>query len=132
MTDGEVKHSESSEHWEDEEESRWKREVVDSSEGEALFRGFTQCDLSNALRTFSMVHTLLSWLEAGLEVEGVPGRFRDNSRECSSRGFVGGEFFVAFDSGDSKMDRRPIRCAVAGTDWRGSRYVKVPEFQSLK
>ena len=126
MTDGEVKHSESSEHWEDDEESRWKREVVDSSEGEALFRGFTQCDLSNALRTFSMVHTLLSWLEAGLEVEGVPGRFRDNSRECSSRGFVEGEFFVV------KMDRRPIRCAVAGTDRRGSRYVKVPEFQSLK
>lgn len=125
MTDGEVKHSESSEHWEDEEESRWKREVVESREGEALFRGFT---LSNALRTFSMVHTLLSWLEAGLEVEGVvPGRFRDNSRECSScRGFVGGEFFVV------KMDRRPIRCAVAGTDRRGSRYVKVPEFQSLK
>lgn len=123
MTDGEVKHSESSEHWEDDEESRRKREVVDSSEGEALFRGFT---LSNALRTFSMVHTLLSWLEAGLEVEGVPGRFRDNSRECSSRAFVEGEFF------EVKMDRRPIRCALAGTDRRGSRYVMVPEFQSLK
>lgn len=35
-------------------------------------------------------------------------------------------------SGENEMDNSPMRCVVTGTVWRGSRYVKVPEFQSLK
>lgn len=40
------------------------------------------CDLSSALRTFSTVHTLSSWLE-GVGLEVVPGRLSVNSKDWS-------------------------------------------------
>lgn len=51
------------------------------------FLGFSQLDLSSALRTFSMVHWTLSdsWIGAAVATGGrallVPGRWSDNSSE---------------------------------------------------
>ena len=176
-----MKHSE--EHWEvvDDEDSNWKRDPgeVGSLEDEALFlgSGFSHWDHSSAMRTFSMVHTLPSWLEVeGLDGE-VPGRLRVNSKECSSMelvvplavesphgsltvvsetsrvssefvfrlrvlalesfsapALVGADFMttVAVSGDDREIDKSPILWVMTGGDRRGSRYVNVPEFQSLK
>ena len=149
-----------------------------SGHGEARFLGMSdlagrsQFDRSRAQRTFSMVHTLSSWLEFTTGLEVVPGKLRDSSKDWSSSMLIDVVVSVAEDSpsvvvvaeypqvirrgascdfavgfirffptashallvapsAESEIDNSPMRWVESGTAWRGSLYVKVPEFQSL-
>jgi hypothetical protein len=103
-------------------------------------------DRSSALRTFSMVHTPSS-------TTLVPGKVSDSSSDPSSSmldvvvasvpdespsaSLLRFALFppapsLALLSAGNDIDNNPIRCVATGTTCRGSLYVIVPEFQSLK
>lgn len=120
--------------------------------GAAEAAGRPQLDRSSALRTFSMVHTLSSATLAPGKVsdsssdpsssmlDAVVASVPDESPSASASASLSLLRFALFPpapslpllSARNDIDNNPIRCVATGTTCRGSLYVIVPEFQSLK